>query len=213
MFAASTYEEIERIEQTIENQEIVVFLFVRPTTDDALDIIKEFEYIHYNSGKFCSIYAIGYTNDFDKANDKSYRKIDVDNNREWYFSTEAFVDFKRKLEDRINWRYSGETELLILQNNPEKKNVLNLSNYVAIDVNKGIREGYIDSFQRFMESLVRSSESKVSAKETMRDIVFHRISVKDILSETIDNCKKLPIPVRKILKDKLFYRCSVCISK
>ena len=56
MFAASTYEEIERIESQVENMEIVVFLFARPTEEK---ILKEFEYIHYNSAKYCSIYAIG----------------------------------------------------------------------------------------------------------------------------------------------------------
>ena len=54
MFAASTYEEIERIESQVENMEIVVFLFARPTEEK---ILKEFEYIHYNSAKYCSIYA------------------------------------------------------------------------------------------------------------------------------------------------------------
>lgn len=48
MFAASTYEEIVQIERNIENREIVVFLFVRPTNPDAMNIINEFEYIHYN---------------------------------------------------------------------------------------------------------------------------------------------------------------------
>ena len=64
MFAASTYEEIERIESQVENMEIVVFLFARPTEEK---ILKEFEYIHYNSARYCSIYAIGYTDDFTKA--------------------------------------------------------------------------------------------------------------------------------------------------
>lgn len=42
MFAASTYEEIERIESQVENMEIVVFLFARPTEEK---ILKEFEYM------------------------------------------------------------------------------------------------------------------------------------------------------------------------
>lgn len=54
MFAASTYEEIERIERQVENMEIVVFLFARPTEEK---ILKEFEYIHYNSARYCSIYV------------------------------------------------------------------------------------------------------------------------------------------------------------
>lgn len=69
MFAASTYEEIERIERQVENMEIVVFLFARPTEEK---ILKEFEYIHYNSARYCSIYAIGYTDDFTKAKDRMW---------------------------------------------------------------------------------------------------------------------------------------------
>lgn len=208
MFTASTYEEIAAIESQIENQEIVVFLFVKPNNQAALDIIKEFEYIHYNSGKYCSIYAIGYTNDYSKKLDKHYRKIDTILDSDWYFSSKAFVDFKNTLEARINWRYSGETEILILQNNPGKNDPLNFRNYVAIDINKGIREGYIDSFQMFMESLIRSSRSKVDTKDIASALRKSRISIKDIVKETITECKKIPLPIKKILTDRLFYKCA-----
>ena len=205
MFAASTYEEIEKIERQVENMEIVVFLFARPSEEQ---ILKEFEYIHYNSAKYCSVYAIGYTDDFTKANDPTYRKVDAMMQRDWYFSTKAFTVFKEKLQDRIRWNYSGETEVLVLQNNPGQKNVLNFQNYVAINVNKGIREEYIDSFQSFMESLIRSSKRRVTAKEAIRDVRNSRISVKDILAGAIDDCKKVPTPVKEIAKDRLFYRCA-----
>lgn len=205
MFAASTYEEIEKFEQQVENLEIVVFLFARPSEEQ---ILKEFEYIHYNSVKYCSVYAIGYTNDFGKAKDPTYRKVDAAMGSEWYFSTKAFVDFKEKLQNRIRWEYSGETEILVLQNNPGCANVLSFRNYVAINVNKGIREGYIDSFQRFMESLIRSSKSKVAARDAIRDVRRSRISVKEILAGAIDDCKKVPTPIKEIAKDRLFYRCA-----
>ena len=205
MFAASTYEEIERIESQVENMKIVVFLFARPSEEQ---ILKEFEYIHYNSAKYCSVYAIGYTDDFTKANDPTYRKVDAMMQRDWYFSTKAFTEFKEKLQDRIRWNYSGETEVLVLQNNPGQKNVLNFQNDVAINVNKGIREEYIDSFQSFMESLIRSSKRRVTAKEAIRDVRNSRISVKDILAGAIDDCKKVPTPVKEIAKDRLFYRCA-----
>lgn len=208
MFAVSTYEEIELIERQVENMEIVVFLFVKPTNSEALNIINEFEYIHYNSEKYCSIYAVGYSNDFEKKNDKHYRKIDVTSNSDWYFSMKAFTDFKKKLEGRINWNYSGEIEILILQNNPSRCNSLNFKNYVAIDVNKGIREGYMDSFQGFMESLVRSAKSAVTAKEAIRDVVTDRISIKNIIIDSIEECKKIPLSIRTIVKDRLFYRCA-----
>lgn len=205
MFAACTYEEIEQTERQIENKEIVVFLFARSTE---IDILKEFEYIHYNSAKYCSVYAIGYTDDFAMAKDRSFRKVDAMMQQNWYFSTKAFTEFKEKLQDRIRWKYSGETEIIVLQNNPGERNVLNFQNYVAIDVNKGIREGYIDSFQSFMESLIRSSKSKVTAQEALRDIRHARISVKDILAGAINDCKKVPTPIKEIAKDRLFYRCA-----
>lgn len=208
MFAASTYDEIIEYERLIENQEIVVLLFVKPTNQDAVDIIQEFEYIHYNSSKYCSIYAVGYSNDFQKQSDTHYRKVCEILNSDWYFSSKAFVEFKDNLEKRIKWKYSGETEILVLQNNPGKHDPLNFINYVAIDVNKGLKEGYIDSFQRFMESLVRSAKSSVTAKEAMFEIRKSRVSVKEIILGAIDDSKKIPNPAKKIIKDRLFYRCA-----
>lgn len=208
MFAASTYEEIVETEKQVDNMEIVVFLFVKPTNQEALDIIKEFEYIHYNSAKYCSIYAIGYTNDFSKARDRTYKKVESILDLDWYFSNKYFVEFKNKLEKRIKWEYSGETEVLILQNNPGKRSPLNFQNYVAININKGLREKYIDSFQLFMESLIRSSRSKVSANEAITDVRKGRVSIKGIISEAIKDCKKIPEPVHKIITDRLFYKCA-----
>ena len=208
MFAVGTYEEIIEREKGIENLELVVLLFVRPTNQAALDIIREFGYIHYNSEKYCSIYAIGYSNDFEKAADKHYIKATNVAGGDWYFSDKVFVEFKNNLERRIKWKYSGEIEVLVLQNNPGMRDPLNFQNYVAIDVNKGIKEGYMDSFQRFMESLVRSARSKVTAKEAAADIRRGRISIKDTITEAIDDSKKIPKPVKNILKDRLFYRCA-----
>ena len=206
MFAACTYEEIEARERLIDNKEIVVLLFAKPS-DTA--VLQEFEYIHYNSAKYCSVYAIGYTDDSNIANNPPFRKVDCHMTNDWYYSAKAFVDFKEKLQNRIkSWRYSGETEILVLQNNPGARQILDFKNYVSIDVNKGIKEGYLDSFQRFMESLIRSSKKEVTVKGAIKDICNSRISVKGILSDAIDDCKKVPTPVKKILKDRLFYRCS-----
>ena len=128
--------------------------------------------------------------------------------QDWYYSAKAFTDFKNELEKRINWEYSGETELLILQNNPHNKNVLNFQNYVAINVNKGLRDGYVDSFQSFMECLIRASKSEVTAKKASQEIRRARISVKDTLVKAIDGSKRIPTPIKDIIKDRLFYRCA-----
>lgn len=208
MFAASTYEEIVECERNVQNMEIVVFLFVRPTNQKAIDIIHEFEYIHFNSAKYCSVYAIGYSNAPREQLTNQYRKVTKISGENWYFSNKIFVDFKNSLEQRINWKYSGETEVIVLQNNPIGRDPLNFSNYVAININKGLRENYIDSFQSFMESLCRSARRKVAAKEAVSDIRKSRISIKDTISDAIAFSKRIPSPAKEILKDKLFYRCA-----
>lgn len=213
MFAVSTYEEIEENERNVENQEIVVLLFVKPNSQDEIDIINEFEYIHYNSGKYCSVYAVGYTNNSNVQKDAAYKRVEHFLGTDWFFSARDFVDFKNKLEKRIKWKYSGETEILILQNNPGRSNSLNFQNYVAVDVNKGIREGYMDSFQVFMEALVRSSKSKVTTNQLVKDFRRSRLSIKEIVCETIQQSKKVPIPVKKIVKDRMFYRTTKSFGK
>ncbi len=209
MFAVNTYQHVEEIERSFEDRHIVVLLFVRPSLPDASNIINEFDYIHYNSERYCSIYAVGYSNDFEKANDPEYSLAGKAAGLDWYYSNKAFVEFKNKLEQRLKWDYSGEIELLVLQNNPGKHNPLNFQNYVAIDVNRGIKEGYIDSFYRLMEALVRHSKSEVTAVEAFGKERKSRIRPRTILEDVLEDCKKVPTPIRRILKDKLFYRSCV----
>lgn len=209
MFAVNTYQHVEEIERSFEDRHIVILLFVRPSLPDASNIINEFDYIHYNSERYCSIYAVGYSNDFEKANDSEFSLAGKAAGLDWYYSNKAFVEFKNKLEQRLKWDYSGEIELLVLQNNPGKHNPLNFQNYVAIDVNRGIKEGYIDSFYRLMESLVRHSKSEVTAVEAFGKECKSRIKPRTILEDVLEDCKKIPTPIRRILKDKLFYRSCV----
>ena len=60
----------------------------------------------------------------------------------------------------------------------------------------------------FMESLIRSSRSKVDTKDIASALRKSRISIKDIVKETITECKKIPLPIKKILTDRLFYKCA-----
>ena len=83
--------------------------------------------------------------------------------------------------------------------------MLNFQNFVAIDINHGIQNGYIDSFQRFMETLIRSSRSEVTAKAAAMKTMKARYSIRDIIVDAIGSCKKIPTPVKAIVKDKLFY--------
>lgn len=204
MYTVNTYEQIEQKERELNENHIIVLLFARPTVIGADDIIKEFNYIHYNSSRFCSIYAVGYTNN-DSLPEFSYKVSGV-NGEEWYFSDKAFIDFKNKLEDRLNWTYSGENEIIVLQSNINGRQILNFENYVAININEGLRKEYICSYSMFMESLIRHSKSEVTASKAIKKV--YRFRKRHIIEMAIEDNHNIPEPVKKILKNKIFFRTS-----
>lgn len=206
MFAVNTYEEIEQNETLLNEKHIVVLLFVRPSLSGAREIIAEFNYLHYNSEKYCSIYAVGYSQDKPEDSGNAYQIVKGTNSDNWYYSDCAFIAFKNKLEKRLKWRYSGDIELVILQSNPDGGNILNFENYLAIDVNYGIKKDYIESFPRFMESLIRASRTEVEIKRAASEMQKSKYRVSSIIADSIEECKKVPHPVKKIIKDRLFYR-------
>lgn len=215
MFAVNTYEEIEANERQMAERHIIVLLFVRPSLPGADKVIAEFNYLHYNSRKYCSIYAVGYTNNRDDQSYKDYQTIKGVDSSEWFYSDCAFVDFKNKLERRLKWKYSGEIELIVLQSNPEGYKILNFENYLAIDINYGIRNEYIESFPRFMESLIDASKKEVEVKQATYEMQRTKYKIRDIVAASIESCKKVPTPVKIVIKDRLFYRTSksyTCIS-
>lgn len=209
MYAINTYEQIEQKEKSLGENHIIVLLFVRPSVNGANEIINEFNYLHYNSARYCSIYAVGYTNN-PQPFTYNQQIIGVDGVL-WYYNDKEFIDFKRKLEKRIKWRYSGENEIIVLQSNINGQNILNFQNYVAINISEGLRNEYIDSYPLFMESLIRSSRSECEAFRAINRTCRFKIS--SIAENAINQSKRIPTSVKSILKNELFFRTSRSYSK
>lgn len=212
MYAVNTYEAIEANEKELNEKHIIVLLFVRPSLPGAQQIIEEFNYLHFNSQKYCSIYAVGYSNDKNALAFHDARTVKGVCNADWYYSDEAFIQMKNKLENRLKWKYSGDIEMIILQSNPGGNSILNFENYLAVDVNYGIKNDYIESFPRFMESLIRSSKQEVQVTDAAEDLRSGRYKISKIVGASIDECKKIPKPLKMIIKDRLFYRTSKSYS-
>ena len=202
MYAVNTYEQIERQERELNENNIITLLSMIPTSVGAHESINEFSYLHHDSREYCSIYAIGYT---DGPNEFGYsRKVEGVDGVAWYYSDKEFIDFKEKLGKRIKWRYSGENELIVLQSNIDGKNILNFQNYVAINISEGLRQEYICSYQNFMESLIESSKSEVEASNAINRTT--RLNIRNITIESLKSIKKIPAPIKKIIGNKIFYK-------
>ncbi|MFI3172504.1 MAG: hypothetical protein R3Y24_11485 [Eubacteriales bacterium] len=153
------------------------------TVEVEVDVIKEFNYIHYNSGEFCYIYAIGYTDNEWIQKEGFYQKIQDTCGATWYYSDKAFVHFKENLKRRIKWSYTGEMEMLLLQSNPQENQILDFRNYICIDISYGLKHEYLESFPKFMESLINSAKKEITIPEVIADMQKFKIEIKKIVQK------------------------------
>lgn len=209
MFPVSNYKGILEQEMMNQRKQIVIMLLVKPSDDGADMIINKFNYLHHKSEKFCSIYAIGYSKNLYIDGVQADKEIDGVEGNKWYYSDKCFIQFQEDLEKRLIWRYSGDPELIILQSDPESHVYLTFSNAVKLDINHAIKQGYIQSFPRFMENLIRASRKHVTAREASK--ASKLFSIKDTVLNALMESDKLPKPAKRIIKDVQFYRA--CNSK
>ncbi len=207
MIPINNFKGIEKQESKIKDKHVIIFLLVKPSDRGAKNIIDKFNYLHYLSDKYCSIYPIGYSKDFFYYED--IQTIKGVNNEKWFYSDQCFIEFCGDLSQKLKgWDYSGEPELIILQNRlvDEYSTPLDFRNYNYIDINYGVQKGYIDSFERFMQNLLIACRKEVEAYKAINEVNKKRLKPRNVIERTIENTPKLPKAVKFILKDKLFYK-------
>ena len=210
MVPLSSLDLIRENEKKLNNNHVVIFIFVKPSDANSDEIIGKFNYLHHLSGKFCTIYPIGYSstpwNKFLYGNCKEVEGID---NQVWYYSDKAFLEMIETIQSRIKWRYSGEQEIMMLQNNAEANDFLSFKNYVCINIMQGLRKEYFPSFALLMQNIINSTKKQLTGKEVMQDISLRaiegHIKLKDIIFDTIFTFVKVPKFAKKIINDCLFY--------
>ena len=210
MYPASSLVEIKEHENCLEGKHVIILFLLKPSDEGATSYYKSLNYYHYLASGYCSIYLLGYSPTLDNSYD-DIQEITSINNNMWQYSDNCFIDLRKELNQRIKkWRYSGEPEIVILQknSNDKSKDPLDFSHYISIDINYGIKRGYIDSFPRFMERLIGACEKEVTAIDSIKKAEQKRIIPKKIIEYTINACSNLPTPLKTIMSDKLFYKSS-----
>lgn len=205
MYPIYDLEGINQIESEIDDKHVILLLFVKPSDENGEDMLRKLNYWHFKSDNYCSIYLMGYSRNFRKQY-LDIRYVEGPESERWEYSDKCFINVCNALHKRLkNWCYSGEPELIVLQNMGENtRNKLDFRGYNYIDINYGIKKGYIDTFPRFMERLLNACKFEVEATKAISRT--NRIKCRNVLEMAIENMPKLPKPVKKILKDNLFYK-------
>ena len=208
MYPINNITGIQEQESHLEGSHAIILLFVKPSDDNADSIIKKFNYLHYRSKQYCSIYLVGYSQySYEKYTD-AQEVLGVDNTT-WYYSDQCFIEVCEQLGKRLkHWNYSGEPEMIVLQNSSSfaKGTLLDFRFYNYIDINYGIQKGYIDSFPRFMERIINACRNEVDAQAVVNSANRKRLNSRKLIELALETDTRLPAPIRTIIADKAFFK-------
>ncbi|HOD60999.1 MAG TPA: hypothetical protein PKG96_02650 [Bacilli bacterium] len=210
MIALSTLDLIKENERKLEDKHIIIFIFVKPSDEISQEIIGNFNYLHHLSDKHCNIYPIGYSaTPWSKSQYNDVTKVKGVGNVNWYYSDKAFLEMVYQIQMRTKWKYSGEPEMMILQNNVDAHDFLSFKNYICIRILEGLRKQYFQSFALLIQSILNSAKKYVTSKEVIQDVskknIKDHIKLKEIIVDTFLTFRRVPKFVKVLLKDAQFY--------
>ncbi|HEX3865407.1 MAG TPA: hypothetical protein VHV78_01600, partial [Gemmatimonadaceae bacterium] len=119
-------------------------LFGQPSTKTFTEqIAPRLEYWHHRSGERFDFLCVGYSH------------------AQGAFNPELFAESVRWLQDRSAWRYSGLTDLVLLNasvERPSRELRLHANQVVAVALESAVDDGAIPSVPGFIESIVTFAE-------------------------------------------------------
>jgi len=161
---SQTYSEIEEYETIFKTDKVkmVGILFVQPSHKIAKDeILPNIKYYHIRSRTNVNFYLAGYGAYLDRIKDVEV-VCSVDRT-DWQYSATSFNNLREEIENRSNWQYSGECDLIIINaryNKKESRVILDFTCCVAININDLIRVGVITSTMKLFEDIFRYAEAQ-----------------------------------------------------
>ena len=195
MIEALTYKDmLDHIRRNDFVEDTIGILITRPSLTTGKDIVGELEYYHHLTGHSINFYLPGYGAYW---NTEEYPEID---RTEWSFSSKSFVEFINALEEVSRWKYSGESELLLI---PYHDGKLDFSSVAVFCLDAMLKDETISSVSRFITELSRSARLNNEVKSIAAKGATKCVT-KAIAQEMIDSFFR---NVSKALKRGRHYFC------
>ena len=134
---------LKNIEEHKIEQDTIGILLTRPTSKAGKDIVETLPYYHHRSGKSINFYLPGY----------GAYWYDV------YPDKENVTMIIEALEEHSKWKYSGESELLLIEYTNGK---LDYSNVLRFHLDEMLRDEAIPSINVFFENIFRYASQQKS---------------------------------------------------
>lgn len=176
----------------------VGILITRPELPTGKDILNSLEYYHFRTGISINFYLPGYGAYWNTTDYPDKKIVAMIDNVDWSFSSRMFTLFIEDLEKYSKWKYSGESELLLVS---LKKGILSYENMMQFYLDKMIRDGVIDSVNQFFEYLFRICKNKESLSQISN--TFEMNKLKQVSIDAL--LDKLPLGVEKFFAQGKYF--------
>jgi hypothetical protein len=154
------------------------------------NIINRINYFHHKSNEGIDFYFPGYGAYWYGYYGKQKTACTVDE-VEWSFSEKMYCEFINELEIKSNWRYSGETELIIID---YAKEDLDFSNTMTFWLDKMVKDKIIYSPANFFTSIFN-----LFKEENTTYTASDKLALKSMGNKIVDIIKnKMPSDIIKL---------------
>ena len=201
MIDAITYTDmLKHIRKNELVEDTIGIMITRPDLNTGNSILKSLNYFHRLTGNNINFYLSGYGAYWSGDRYPDMNNVVCLDGVDWSFSYKAFIEFVAALEDVSKWKYSGESELLLI---PYHDEMLDFSKVVVFHLDEMLNDGTISSVSNFITELSRFVKRDNSADSiTTRGVV--KCVTKAVIEEIID---KIPTYVSKPLSRGKHYLC------
>lgn len=152
MLEAITYGSmLENIKEHKISADTIGILLTRPTSRAGKDIVETLPYYHHRSGRSINFYLPGY-GAYWYGVYPDEKDVAIIDSTQWSFSNQKYVEFIEALEKHSKWKYSGESELLLIEYANDK---LDYSRVLRFHLDAMMRDGAIPSVNVLFENLFR----------------------------------------------------------
>ena len=147
----------ESINKNTETKRLVGVLFCNPNTSFCKrEITDQLNYFHFRSDKNINIFCCGFGADW-PANKYSDQKIATEiDGKKWNYSDQAFIQLVRGFEEKTDWEYSGENELILLDIIPDLDNDnASIVSAIVCNLERMNKDSAFTSVRAFIEDIIR----------------------------------------------------------
>lgn len=162
MFEAITYDSmLENINENDISADAIGILLARPKSEAGKNIVDSLPYYHHRSGKSINFYLPGYGAYWYGICPDEIDIVKIDG-IQWSFSNQKYVEFVNDIEKNSRWKYSGESELLLIE---YKNGFLDYSNVLCFNLDAMLRDKTISSINMFFEGIFRETSKRKSVTQ------------------------------------------------